>query len=192
MKLSAGALGGASAVGIAAQPANAAIGPVVDTVRRQIVRAGREVASVCPYCSVGCGQIVTVARVNGVEKIVSIDGNANSPINEGTLCPKGAATFQLAVNENRWTGARIRRPGSDRWEDITLDQAMERTTQLFKQTRDETFVEKRTVSGAERTVNHTTSIFSLGGATIDDEWNYLHQKLMRAAGLVSIENQARI
>jgi formate dehydrogenase major subunit len=154
----------------------------------QIVKAGTEVPSVCPYCAVGCGQIVTVAD----GKILDIQGNYDSPINEGTLCPKGAATYQLAVNPLRWTKAKYRAPFSDHWEDISLEEAMDKIAAKFKDTRDANFIEKTTVGDTEKVVNQVLAVASLGGATIDDEWNYLHQKLMRAMGVVSIENQARI
>ena len=154
----------------------------------QRIKQGKEVPSVCPYCAVGCGQIVTVAE----GKIVDIQGNYDSPINVGTLCPKGAATYQLAVNPHRWTKAKYRAPYSDHWEDIDLEEAMDRIAAKFKQTRDENFIETTTVGDSEKAVNQVLAIASLGGATIDDEWNYIHQKLMRATGLVSIENQARI
>lgn len=154
----------------------------------QSIRRGQEVPTVCPYCAVGCGQIVTTS--NG--KIIDIQGNSDSPINEGTLCPKGAASYQLAVNPSRWTKAKYRAPYSDHWEDISLDEAMNQIVQKYKQTRDANFIEKATVNGKEKTVNQVLAIASLGGATIDDEWNYLHQKLLRATGVVSIENQARI
>jgi len=180
----------------------------------------REVPSVCPYCAVGCGQLVHV-RAN---KIINIEGNPKSPINEGTLCPKGAATFQLVVNDLRMTKVWHRAPGATEWDKTkTLDWAMERIAQLVKQTRDASFVESGTLeelgvrmpavadagsvglaaSGtapleaaaslqARKTVNHTLRIASLGGATMDNEWNYLQCKLMRALGVVFIENQARI
>ena len=154
----------------------------------QILKQGKEVPSVCPYCAVGCGQIVTVAD----GKIIDIQGNPDSPINEGTLCPKGAAAYQLAVNPNRLTKAKYRAPNSDHWEEISLDDAMNKIAAKFKATRDANFIEKAKVGDKEKTVNQVLAIASLGGATIDDEWNYLHQKLLRAAGLVSIENQARI
>lgn len=152
------------------------------------IKQGNEVPSVCPFCAVGCGQIITTA--NG--KVIDIQGNPDSPINQGTLCPKGAATFQLGVNPNRWTKAKYRAPNSDHWEDISLDDAMQKIAQKYKETRDANFIEKTTVNGKEKTVNQVLAIASLGGATIDDEWNYLHQKLLRTTGVVSIENQARI
>lgn len=154
----------------------------------QRIKQGKEVPSVCPYCAVSCGQIVTVAD----GKIIDIQGNYDSPINVGTLCSKGAATYQLAVKPHRWTKAKYRAPFSDHWEDIELDEAMNRIAERFKKTRDENFIETTTVNDTEKPVNQVLAIASLGGATIDDEWNYIHQKLMRAVGLVSIENQARI
>jgi formate dehydrogenase major subunit len=111
-------------------------------------------------------------------------------INEGTLCSKGAATYQYLVNPNRVTTVRYRAPHSDRWEDRPLEWAMDRIARLIKETRDETFVE-RTPEG--KLVNQTTAIASLGGATMDIEENYLIKKLFSGGlGIVSIENQARI
>jgi formate dehydrogenase major subunit len=154
----------------------------------------REVRSVCPYCAVGCGQLVHV-RDN---RIINIEGNPDSPINQGTLCPKGAATYQLAVNPNRITRVWYRAPGATEWDRTkTLDWALRRIAELTKQTRDASFQETwtgRDAQGQEitRRVNHTLAIASLGGATMDNEWNYLQAKLMRALGVVYIENQARI
>lgn len=186
LKLSAGAMTGA----VAAEVAGLGFPTPLPRGRTpaQSIKQGKEVPSVCPYCAVGCGQIVTVAN----DKIIDIQGNYDSPVSEGTLCPKGAATYQLAVNEHRWTKAKYRAPYSDHWEDIDLEQAMDMIAERFKQTRDENFIETAQVGDKTKVVNQVLAIASLGGATIDDEWNYLHQKLMRAAGVVSIENQARI
>ena len=140
--------------------------------------------SVCPYCAVGCGLLVHT--VNG--QIVNIEGNPASPINQGNLCPKGAATYQLHVNPNRLTKVLHRSPGGREWEVWDLDRAMDRVAELTKKTRDETFVER--IDG--KLVNHSLGIFSLGGATMDNEWNHMQQKLMRGLGVVAIENQARI
>jgi formate dehydrogenase major subunit len=152
----------------------------------------REVPSVCPYCAVGCSQLVSVRD----GQIVNIEGNPDSPINRGTLCPKGAATYQLVVNPHRLTKVQYRAPGSTNWEEKPLDWAMGRIALLTKQTRDATFRETITVldDGKEvtRRVNHTLAVGSLGGATLDNEWNYVQAKLMRALGVVSVENQARI
>jgi formate dehydrogenase major subunit len=141
--------------------------------------------SVCPYCAVGCGTLVHVQD----GQITNIEGNPDSPVSEGNLCPKGAATYQLAVNPNRITEVLYRAPGSDRWEKRDLNWAMERIAQRYKETRDASFIE-RTQDG--HLMNATLGIFSLGGATMDNEFNYAHSKLMRATGVVAIENQARI
>jgi formate dehydrogenase major subunit len=181
IKLSGGtgaALGTLSALG-------ASLAPTVAHARSLRIKDAKAVPSVCPYCAVGCGTIVHT--IGG--KIVNIEGNPDSPVSEGNLCPKGAATYQLAVNERRWTKVKYRAPGSDHWEDMSLDRAMDLIAQRFKKTRDETFQEK-TADG--KTLMNTTAIFSLGGATIDNEFNYSHSKLMRGLGVVAIENQARI
>ena len=165
-----------------------------DEARRLRIDGAREVRSVCPYCAVGCGQLVHV-RGN---QIINIEGNPESPINEGTLCPKGAASYQLAVNPNRVTRVWYRAPGATEWDTTkTLDWAMDRIARLTRETRDQSFRETfvtRDAAGNEvsKRVNHTLRIASLGGATMDNEWNYAHAKLMRSLGVVFIENQARI
>ncbi len=185
LKLSGGVIGGSAL----SELHSLNLAPRVPANYQQMqVKQGKQVPTVCPYCAVGCGQIVTVA--NG--KIVDIQGNADSPINQGTLCPKGAASYQLAINPNRITKAMYRAPYSDHWEDISLSDAMDKIAQKYKDTREANFINTTTVNGAEATVNQVLAIASLGGATIDDEWNYIHQKLLRATGVVSIENQARI
>jgi len=161
----------------------------------------REVPSVCPYCAVGCGQLVSVRD----GQIVNIEGNPDSPVSRGTLCPKGAATYQLAVNPNRVTKVWYRAPGATDWDKTrTLDWAMDQIARRVQQTRDRTFHETadKDLNGdplrddkgkpVSKRVNHTLAIASLGGATMDNEWNYVQAKLMRAIGVVAIENQARI
>ena len=162
-------------------------------VRQSRFKNTREYPGVCPYCAVGCSQLTSVRD----GKIVNIEGNPDSPINRGTLCPKGAATYQLVVNPNRITKVWYRAPGATDWDKTkTLDWAMDRIARLTKQTRDATFIEtahlKFEDGEADRRVNHTRAIASLGGATMDIEWNYVQAKLLRALGVVSIENQARI
>jgi formate dehydrogenase major subunit len=158
------------------------------------IKTGKQVPSVCPYCAVGCAQIV---MVNDVGKVIDIQGNPDSPINQGTLCPKGAATYQLVNNDLRWTKVKYRAPGSDRWEDKPLEWAMNRITELVKQTRDANFNEFQEIPNGKggtikKRVMNTYAIASLGGATMDNEWNYAQQKLMHALGVVYLENQARI
>jgi formate dehydrogenase major subunit len=144
------------------------------------------VSSICPYCAVGCAQLVYTK--NG--KIVDIEGDPRSPINQGTLCPKGAATYGMLVNPLRVTKVKYRAPYADRWEERSLEWAMERIAQLIKRTRDETFVER---DGSGKAIAQCTGIAHLGGATLDNEENYLIKKLWTGGlGIVWIENQARI
>ncbi len=167
--------------------------PVAAAVPKLRIRGAREVASICPYCAVGCAQIVSVRE----GKIVNIEGNPDSPINRGTLCPKGSATFQLAVNDQRLTRVKYRAPYSKEWVEKDLDWAMDRIAERVKSTRDATFTETWKGVGiegkpVEKKVNHCATIASLGGATMDNEWNYVQLKLCRALGLIYLENQARI
>jgi formate dehydrogenase major subunit len=180
------ALGGMLALG-------ADLGPAMARTRTLKIEGATEVPSICPYCAVGCGTILSV--MNG--KLINVEGNPDSPISRGSLCPKGAASFQLAVNPLRTTKVKYRAPGAADWEERPLDWAMERIAQLVKETRDANFVETVTSKDKEgkdvaKRVNHTQAIASLGGATMDNEWNYAQLKLMRALGVIWIENQARI
>lgn len=163
----------------------ASLAPAEAKAQELRIKDAKATPSLCPYCSVGCATLVHT--IDG--RIVNIEGDPRSPHNEGTLCPKGAATYQLHVNPNRMTQVLHRAPGASDWEVWGLERAMDRVAQLMKGTRDETFVER--LSDGTR-VNHTTAIFALGGATLDNEWNHLQQKLMRGLGVVAIENQARI
>jgi formate dehydrogenase major subunit len=156
-----------------------------DSLREFRLKDAKATPSVCPYCAVGCATIVHT--ING--KIVNIEGDPRSPHSEGALCPKGAATYQLHNNPHRATRVLHRKPGALAWEEVTLEWAMDRVAELVRKTRDETFVE-RLADGT--LVNQTTAILALGGATLDNEWNHLQQKLMRGLGVVAIENQARI
>ena len=161
------------------------LGPVVVQAQELRIANAKVTPSVCPFCSVGCATLVHT--IDG--QIVNIEGDPRSPHNEGTLCPKGAATFQLHINPNRPTQVLHRAAGATDWEVWDMNRAMDRVADLVKKTRDDTFVE---TLGNGKAVNATTAIFSLGGATLDIEWNHLHQKLMRGLGIVAIENQARI
>jgi formate dehydrogenase major subunit len=172
------ALGGLIASGVD-------LSPTVAQAQQLRIRDAKVTPSVCPFCAVGCATLIHT--VNG--QIVNIEGDPRSPHNEGTLCPKGAATFQLHINPNRPIKVLHRAPGAADWEEWELERAMDRVAELVKKTRDETFIE-RLSNG--KLVNATTGIFSLGGATLDIEWNHIHQKLMRGLGIVPIENQARI
>lgn len=141
--------------------------------------ADKVVGSVCPYCAVGCGQLVYVKD----EKIIDIEGDPASPISHGCLCPKGAATFQLVTGSHRVKQVLYRRPYSQEWEAIPLDRATEMVAHRVKDTRDATW---------EEPLHRTMGIAHLGGATLDNEENYLIKKLFASLGIVQIENQARI
>jgi formate dehydrogenase major subunit len=155
-------------------------------LRPRLEEADKVGTSVCPYCAVGCGQLV---YAHG-GRVIHVEGDPRSPINQGALCPKGGTTYSWMVNPNRLTHVKYRAPYSDRWEDVPLDWAMERIARLIQQTRDETFVHALPDGTV---VNHTLGIASLGGATLDNEENYLMKKLLGGGlGVVSIENQARI
>lgn len=157
-----------------------------EKLRPRLEEADTVGTSICPYCAVGCAQLV-YAKAG---KVIHIEGDPRSPINRGTLCPKGAATFGWMTSETRINKVLYRAPHGERWEERPLDWAMDRIAQLVKQTRDETFVEKLPDG---KTVNHTLGIASLGGATLDNEENYLMKKLFSGGlGMVWIENQARI
>ena len=150
------------------------------------IRDAQVKRTVCPYCAVGCAQLAYVKD----GKLLDVEGDPESPINRGTLCPKGAATYQLAVNPYRITEVRYRAPFSDRWERRPLAWAMEQVARRIKGTRDATFVE-RLPDG--KLVNACYAIESLGGATLDNEENYLIKKLLCGGlGIIPIENQARI
>jgi formate dehydrogenase major subunit len=176
--------GGATALG-GLVGAGVSLAPAVARAQELRIKQAKITPSVCPFCSVGCATLVHT--VDGA--IVNIEGDPRSPHNEGTLCPKGAATFQLHVNPNRPTQVLHRAAGATEWEVWDLNRAMDRVVELFKKTRDETFIEALQNGKA---VNATTAIFSLGGATLDIEWNHVQQKLMRGLGVIAIENQARI
>ena len=156
------------------------------TLRPRLEQADTVGTSICPFCAVGCSQLIYAK--NG--KAIQIEGDPRSPINQGTLCPKGAATFGLMNSPERFSQVMYRAPYSERWEAKPLDWAMDRIAERVKRTRDETFVE-RLPDGT--VVNHTLAIGSLGGATLDNEENYLMKKLFGGGlGMVWIENQARV
>jgi formate dehydrogenase major subunit len=182
-RAAAGAAGGTALGGLVGVGAD--LQPVVARAQELRIKDAQAVPSVCPYCAVGCATLVHT--VEG--RIVSVEGDPRSPHSEGTLCPKGAAIFQLHVNPNRPTKVLHRDPGAAEWEVWDLERAMNRVVDLVQKTRDETFIE-RLPDG--KLVNMTPAVFSLGGATLDNEWNHIQQKLLRGLGIVAIENQARI
>ena len=150
------------------------------------VRGATVTHSICPYCAVGCAtNIYTKAG-----EVIDIEGNPDSPINEGTLCPKGANTFQIHHNPHRVKHVLWRAPYSTEWVEKPLDWAMDRIAMLTKQTRDEGYREK---NDEGKYINAVANMGTLGGATLDNEENYLIKKLFSAGlGILHVENQARI
>jgi formate dehydrogenase major subunit len=162
-----------------------------DALQPRTASADRVARSVCPYCAVGCGQLVYVKD----ERIVDIEGDPDSPVSQGCLCPKGAATFQLVTGAHREKEVLYRRPGGKAWEELPLEQAMDMVAERVRKTRDETWQERVDDPSAEnhgKAVRRTLGIAHLGGATLDNEENYLLKKLYTALGIIQVENQARI
>ncbi len=155
------------------------------TLSPRTSEADRVVKSICPYCAVGCAQLVYVKD----DRITDIEGDPDSPISEGCLCPKGAATFQLVTGTHRVHEVLYRRPHGTEWETIPLEEAMDMVAERTKRARDETW-EDLAADGAP--LRRTLGFAHLGGATLDNEENYLIKKLFTALGAIQIENQARI
>ena len=171
-------------------PDRFALGPAAQSPRSRgltprTATADRVVKSVCPYCAVGCGQNVYVKD----ERVVHIEGDPDSPISRGRLCPRGSSSPSLVNSPTRQTKALYRAPHATEWEEIDLERAMDMIADRVIETRRATW-EGVTQDGNE--VNRTLGIGSLGGATLDNEENYLIKKLFTAMGAVQIENQARI
>jgi len=151
-----------------------------------------ETRSTCPYCSVSCGVIIHTLgdkAKNVTAQVVHVEGDPDHPINRGTLCPKGSSLYQDILNDRRLLKPQVRRAGSDRWEDISWDQAFSEVARHIKKTRDESFI---ATDSQGRTVNRCESIAWNGGCTDTNEFNYLVVKSMRSMGLTYIENQARV
>jgi len=148
-------------------------------------RADRVTKSICPYCAVGCGQNVYVKD----EKILDIEGDPDSPISVGRLCPKGSASFQLVTGNHRIQNVMYRRPHGTEWETIPLNRAMDMVASRVKKTRDENWQHEHEEG---HLLNRTLGIAHLGGATLDNEENYVIKKLFSALGIIQVENQARI
>jgi formate dehydrogenase major subunit len=145
------------------------------------IKYARQTTTICPYCGCGCGFIVHASK----GKVINIEGDPDHPINRGSVCSKGAALYQVANNDARLKKVRYRASGSDHWENVTWDWAIERISYLAKKTRDEGFPAGQTYNGID-------TIAAIGGAALDNEECYLYSKLMRALGVRYIEHQARI
>jgi len=184
----------ASAVGgLAASVLGFDLTPVFAQVRQLKIARTTETRSTCPYCSVSCGVIIHTLgdrSRNVPPAVVHVEGDADHPINRGTLCPKGVALKQNIVNDRRLTRVLYRAPGSRAWEERSWDFAIDRIARLAKETRDARFIE---TDAAGRTINALTSVGVIGGCTDTSEVNYLLVKAFRAGlGVIPIEQQARI
>ena len=183
-KIGAGGLA-ASVLGFDLQPAYAQASEL------KIART-TETRSTCPYCSVSCGVIIHTLgdkAKNVTPYAIHVEGDPDHPINRGTLCPKGSSLLQDIQNERRLLKPQVRRPGSDHWEDIGWDRAIEEVARHIKKTRDDTFVE---TDAQGRAVNRCEGIAWNGGCTDTNEFNYLVVKTMRSLGVCYLENQARV
>jgi formate dehydrogenase major subunit len=166
--------------------------PVYAQARNLKIARTTETRSTCPYCSVSCGVIIHTlgdTAKNVTPQVLHVEGDPDHPINRGALCPKGASLYHDILNGRRLLKPEVRRPGSDRWEDISWDQAIEEVARHIKKTRDESFVEKDTQG---RTVNRCEGIAWNGGCTDTNEFNYLVVKSMRSLGVCYLETQARV
>lgn len=153
--------------------------------RENRLKGATVTTSVCPYCAVGCGMLVY--QKNG--KVIQIEGDPDHPINQGSLCPKGASVMGLVNNPARLTKPRYRAPGATEWKDVEWSWALDEIAKRVKKARDASFVEKNEKG---QTVNRTNGLASVGSAAMDNEECYLYQKWLRSLGLVAIEHQARI
>jgi formate dehydrogenase major subunit len=168
------------------------VAPVLAQAKTLKISRTSETRSTCPYCSVSCGVIIHTLgdrAKNAVAQVVHVEGDPDHPINRGTLCPKGASLQQDILNDRRLLKPEVRRPGSDHWEDIDWDSAVNEIARWVKKTRDATFVER---DSRGRTVNRCETIAWAGGCTDTNELNYLVVKTMRSLGVVGLENQARV
>jgi formate dehydrogenase major subunit len=168
------------------------VAPVYAQAKTLKISRTSETRSTCPYCSVSCGVIIHTLgdkAKNAIPQVVHVEGDPDHPINRGTLCPKGASLQQDILNERRLLTPQVRRPGSDHWEDIDWDRAIDEISHHVKTTRDATFIEK---DAQGRTVNRCEGIAFTGGCTDTNEFNYLAVKTMRSMGVVYLENQARV
>ena len=154
------------------------------------IQGAGESHSVCPYCAVGCSLVAyTQNNTDGTRTLVQIEGNPDSPVNEGRLCPKGASAMQLATSARRVESPLYRAPGSDHWQSISWDDMLNKLAQRIKDARDATFV---ATDADGNTVNRTEGIAFAGGAAFSSEEGYFATKLMRGLGLVHLEQQARV
>jgi len=168
------------------------LAPVYAQAQGLRIASTTETRSTCPYCSVSCGVIIHTLgdkAKNAIPQVIHVEGDPDHPINRGTLCPKGASLQQDIVNDRRLLKPQVRRPGSDHWDDISWDDAINEIGHWVKKTRDESFIEK---DAKGVTVNRIETVGWIGGCTDTNEMNYLAGKFMRGIGACYYETQARV
>ena len=187
LKLSASGLGATSLAALGFSPAR-----VLAEVRTFKLTRTTETRNTCPYCSVGCGVILYTlgdGAKNARSELIHVEGDPDHPVNRGTLCPKGSTLVDFVNSPNRLRFPEYRAPGSDRWERVTWDWALDRIARLVKDDRDRNFVAK---DGAGRTVNRWPTVGFLAASASSNETGYLTGKVIRALGGVAVDNQARV
>jgi formate dehydrogenase major subunit len=184
---------GAGSAGLAMLPLNNPLGfdlRLAKKIQMEFRLAGaKEVHSICPYCAVGCSLIAYTKEVDGKTKLLQIEGDPDSPVNEGRLCPKGASAMQLATSARRVKVPMYRAPGGTTWEEKSWDFVMDKLAKNVKSSRDNTFV---ATDANGNVVNRTEGVAFAGGAAFSSEEGYLATKIMRTLGVVHIEQQARV
>ena len=186
-------LGAAGTAGMALVPLANPLGFDLAAAKKRAldlrIAGAKEVHSVCPYCAVGCSLIAYTKEVNGKTQLVQVEGDPDSPINEGALCPKGATAMQLATSARRVASPMYRAPGATAWETKSWDFMLDKLAQNVKTARDNTFVAQ---DANGNVVNRTEGMAFAGGAAFSSEEGYFATKLMRSLGVVHIEQQARV
>jgi formate dehydrogenase major subunit len=183
-------IAGAAAAGFSSLGFDVAVAEATTVKRRLRIEGAKVSHSVCPYCAVGCSLLAyTRKSANGSVELLQIEGNPDSPINEGTLCPKGASAMELAVSRRRLQHPLYRAPGASEFKRVSWGFALDRLARRIKAARDRTFVAKDEDGNV---VNRTEGLAFAGGAAFSNEEGYLATKLMRGLGLVYLEQQARV
>jgi formate dehydrogenase major subunit len=185
-------LGAAGAAGLAVPIANPLGFDLANIKKRALdlrISGAKEVHSICPYCAVGCALVAYTKEVGGKTQLLQIEGDPDSPVNEGRLCPKGATAMQLAVSSRRVEHPMYRAPGSAKWEEKSWDFMLDKIAQNIKASRDNTFVAQ---DANGNVVNRTEGVAFAGGAAFSSEEGYFATKVMRTLGVVHIEQQARV
>jgi formate dehydrogenase major subunit len=179
---------GAGALGLS--PLGFTLAKATHVMRNLRIEGATMSHSVCPYCAVGCALVAyTKKSASGQVQLLQIEGDPDSPVNEGRLCPKGASALQLAVSNKRVTSPMYREPGASEWKQVSWDFALDKLATNIKASRDRTFV---TVDGDGNVVNRCEGIAFAGGAAFSSEEGYFATKVMRGLGVVYLEQQARV